>query len=284
MGWGDTASRPGRERKRPSIPQAGSRMGRNLRNPVDSSILVIMHCGGEKTQTNDTGRVRAAQSIAPCLLPCPRPNLPLPPTFPGGLGSAPFQWQLRRCPAATDATATQVAVGPGLPGEAESDGGTSSGEAECGCQRLPGSGSSRPPTCREVCVLLEVGYDEVAEDVEADEEQGADLQAEVHGQCRQARRAAAPTLGDATGPGAHQPHPIYFSTPGPGYTPHTYLALPVHGGCTQDSPTSAHKLPQHPGQRNPGGLRPRGEPTRQLWVGLCWQSWRFDPVGHPSTP
>lgn len=45
----------------------------------------------------------------------------------------------------------------------------------------------------------------------------------------------------------------------------------------------AHKLPQHVGQGGPGGLRPWGEPTRQLWVGLCWQSWRSDPVGHPCT-
>lgn len=43
---------------------------------------------------------------------------------------------------------------------------------------LPGSGSSRSLTCCEIRVLLKVGYDEVAEDVEAGEEQGTDLGAE----------------------------------------------------------------------------------------------------------
>lgn len=102
----------------------GSGTGRHLRNPVDSSILVIVRCRGENPHRGGWRR----------------PGCPKPPPAPR---AAP-PWGLGLC--------------------------------------SPPVLRRAPPTCREVRVLLEVGYDEVAEDVEAGEEQGTDLRAQERGQ------------------------------------------------------------------------------------------------------
>lgn len=148
-------------------------------------------------------------------------------------------------------------------------------------QGLPGSGSSL--TSCEICVLLKVGYDEVAEDVEAGEEQGTDLRAEGCGQCRHALRAAllprllAPTSGDAASPGACQLHPICFSTPGTGYTPLVHSDLSVQWGLHTGFTHGCHKLAQHPGQ---GAESPPG--SGSACAGKSVNPWDIPEVPDPT--
>lgn len=93
-----------------------------------------------------------------------------------------------------------------------------------------------PPTCRKVRVLLEVGYDEVAKDVEAGEEQGADLQAEEHGQHGQAQRAAFPPRAMPSAPGPVSSTLFVFPL----------LALVTPHTCAQPCPCMGSAPGAHP--------------------------------------
>lgn len=113
-------------------------------------------------------------------------------------------------------------------------------------------GSSRSLTCCEIRVLLKVGYDEVAEDVEAGEEQGTDLQAEECGQCGHALRAALlpRLLPQVMPPALGLVSSTLFVFPLLALvTPHSCAQTSLfNGGCTRGSHMVAHKLAQHPGQ------------------------------------
>lgn len=125
-----------------------------------------------------------AQNIAPCPLPKFSPLQVLQKSSQGYWALLPpraagSNW----CPGCDRTRA------PGG-GQKQRRNGKNPREAECGCPGLPGSSSSCSLTCCEIRVLLKVGYDEVAEDVEAGEEQGTDLWAEECGQCGHTLRAA----------------------------------------------------------------------------------------------
>lgn len=93
-----------------------------------------------------------------------------------------------------------------------------------------GFGSVNPPTCCKIRLLLEVPYDKMAEDVEAGEEQGADLQAQ-----RRPQRAALPPTRNAAVPRSQQLPPVLFSYP---------CSLPINThGLHQGHPLGAHKSP-----------------------------------------
>lgn len=102
------------------------------------------------------------------------------------------------------------------------------------------------PTCCKVRLLLEVGYDEVAEDVEAGEEQGTDLWAEQRGQRRWTKRAAFPPWALPPGPASSTlfvfPVLALFTHPtrvlGPTHT------RGLHPGLTHWVLTSCQEVPQ----------------------------------------
>lgn len=138
------------------------------------------------------------------------------------------------------------------------------------------SGSSCSLTCCEIRVLLKVGYDKVAEDVEAGEEQGTDLWAEECEQCGHALRAALlpRLLPQVMLPALGLVSSTLFVFPLLALvTPHscaqTYL---FNGESTQGSHMGAQKLAQHPGQ----GAE---SPPKKVWISLCQQQ-ICHPVGH----
>lgn len=138
------------------------------------------------------------------------------------------------------------------------------------------SGSSCSLTCCEIRVLLKAGYDEVAEDVEAGEEQGTDLWAEESGQCGHALRAALlpRLLPQVMLPALGLVSSTLFVFPLLAVvTPHscapTYL---FNRSSTQGSHIDAHKLAQHPGW----GVE---SPSKKVWISLCQQQ-ICHPVGH----
>lgn len=264
--------------------------GRNLRNPVDSSILIIMNCRGKQCKPRGLGEAGLpGASLPACSSAHPQtsPLLQMLQKHSQGIWALlPSRGSRGGVPQRPMPQQPRLRWDRGSREEADSDGGTSPGEAECGCRRLPGSGSSRPPTCREVCVLLEVGYDEVAKDVEAGEEQGADLQAEECGQHRQeAPRAALP-------PQAMPPAPAPISSTLFVFpllalvTPHT-CAQPCP--CMGMAPMGAHKLPQHPGGgrgvKTPGRAHTAalGQSVQAELRGLQGSGWPR-PCGTPIPP
>lgn len=105
---------------------------RNLRNPVDSSILIIVNCG-DKIPNQRAGGGRAAQSITPCPLPNFSPLQMLQKSSQGIWALLP-PGAASGCPAAIGVTAT------GAPGEGRKQwrNRKNPGEAECGSQgQLP---------------------------------------------------------------------------------------------------------------------------------------------------
>lgn len=147
----------------------GNGTSRNLRNLVDSSILVIVNCG-DKIPKQRVGGGGAAHSIAPCPSSPPSKCYRNPPRETGLCSQLGSNWQ-------AGCGRTRAPGG----GQKQGRNRKNPREAECGCQGLPGPGSSLSLTCCEIRVLLKVGYDEVAEDVEAGKEQGTDLWAEEGG-------------------------------------------------------------------------------------------------------
>lgn len=176
------------------LDREGRRDGRNLRNPVDSSILIIVHCRGKETDEQE------GSLLFPPLMPSPAP-----PLLQTELQNSEELWMegglCSPTPTMGHPTGTGAAVGLG--------------QGAAGTARGGGVGWMNPPTCCEIRLLLEVPYDEVAEDVEAGEEQGTDLQAQHSGR---PQRAALPSTRNADIPRSHQP-PLPFCFPNPVLSP-----------------------------------------------------------------